>query len=353
MASNRTGPIVVTFLGTVSAVPSLTRSNSSLALRLDKDVWLFDCGEATLQQLQRSKVRIDSIRKIFITHMHSSAEPRQPLEIYGPHGLRAYIRSGLTYTYADIQNPFVVHELRCSSDPDFQSNLPRQPGERAGRDIAQGAEGVWRDILTDGRMSVSAAPILHSCPCIGYVVQEPELPPEIDPKRFMPLLKRTETSKKTIGRMMGLLRQGMSVDLSDGTKLHGPSPRPGRKIVILGDTHDPSAIAPLAHDADLLVHEATLAHLPGVDPSTKRSDEAVEERAKSRGHSTPQMAGAFAKRIDAKRLVLNHFSRRYSGGRDVRARKIMEAIGRLAEGEFGKPVECARDLDQVVVKLAN
>ncbi|KAL1699207.1 beta-lactamase-like protein [Schizophyllum commune] len=376
MAPNRTGPIVVTFLGTVSAVPSLTRSNSSLALRLDKDVWLFDCGEATLQQLQRSKVKMDSIRKIFITHMHcdhtaglipllctildsiggaKAGAGARPLEIYGPHGLRAYIRSGLTYTYADIQNPFVVHELRCSSDPDFRSNLPRQPGERAGRDIAQGAEGVWRDILTDGRMSVSAAPILHSCPCIGYVVQEPELAPEIDPKRFIPLLKRTETSNKTIGRMMGLLRRGMSVDLSDGTKLHGPSPRPGRKIVILGDTHDPSAIAPLAHDADLLVHEATLAHLPGVDPSTKRSDtyETVEERAKSRGHSTPQMAGAFAKRIDAKRLVLNHFSRRYSGGRDARARKITEAIGRLAEGEFGKPVECARDLDEVVVKLAN
>ena len=73
MASNRSGFIVVSFLGTVSAVPSLTRSNSSLALRLDKDVWLFDCGEATLQQLQRSKVRMDNIRKIFITHMHCTS----------------------------------------------------------------------------------------------------------------------------------------------------------------------------------------------------------------------------------------------------------------------------------------
>ncbi|KAI5893383.1 Metallo-hydrolase/oxidoreductase [Schizophyllum commune H4-8] len=379
-----TDPIVVTFLGTVSAVPSLTRSNSSLALRLNEDVWLFDCGEATLRQLQRSRVKMGSIRKIFITHLHadhicglipllctildsiggtagdsgaagSTANSNaHPLEIYGPRGLRAYIRSGLTYTHSFIQKPYVVHELRCPSDPDFQSALPLQPQEHEGRDIAQGEENVWRDVFTGKRLSVSAAPLLHTCPCVGYVVHEAPMPGRMNPKLYESHIKRNGITKK-VGHLYGRLSRGEAITLPDGTVLHGPPPRPGRKIVILGDTHDPSAIAPLAMDADLLVHEATLAHLPGVDPSTKRADtyESVEERAKSRGHSTPQMAGAFAKRIGAKRLVLNHFSRRYSGGRDARARNIMEAIGRLAEGEFGKPVECARDLDEFVVKLAN
>ena len=72
MPPNWTNPIVVTFLGTVSAMPSLTRSNSSLTLNLNDDVWLFDCGEATLLQLQRSSVRMGSIGKIFITHLHGT-----------------------------------------------------------------------------------------------------------------------------------------------------------------------------------------------------------------------------------------------------------------------------------------
>lgn len=61
----------ITFLGTASAQPSSTRNHSALALRLGGDVWLFDCGEATQHQVQRSKdVRLGRIRKVFITHTH-------------------------------------------------------------------------------------------------------------------------------------------------------------------------------------------------------------------------------------------------------------------------------------------
>lgn len=128
-----------------------------------------------------------------------------------------------------------------------------------------------------------------------------------------------------------------------------PPRRPGRKIVILGDTYDPSAIIPFAEGADLLIHEATNAHLPGLDLNTKETDtyETVEERAISRGHSTPQMAGKFAKRMHAKRLILNHFSARYPGDGSEESLKIMNAIGSLAAQEFGQEVMCAKDLSSV------
>lgn len=376
--------ISITFLGTASAQPSSTRNHSSLALRLDGDVWLFDCGEATQHQVQKSNVKMGKIQKIFITHTHGdhifgllpllasrlngaggmadgADDPRiqnlasnmataEPVEIYGPYGTRAYVRTGLKYTHTHLGSPYVVHELRMAHDPppaEDSSTLPLDPAELpTGRNIVQESDGTWRDIFASDALTVSAAPIYHSVPCVGYVVQERPVPGKINPAMYVPHLKRTNTPMSVLRQ----LQQGETVQLADGTVLHGPERRPGRKIVILGDTFDPSPIAALAQDADVLVHEATNAHLPGIDPDTKPSDtyEIVEERAKSRGHSTPQMAGAFAKRIGAMRLILNHFSARYAGNDDVseEAKKVMHAIRALAEQPYGdgKDVICARDL---------
>lgn len=208
----------------------------------------------------------------------------------------------------------------------------------------QPVNGIWSDIFKDDCFAVSAAPILHSAACLGYVVQEQPLPGKMDPKVYMPELERTKTPKSVLRQ----LQQGENVMLNDGvTILHGPPKRQGRKLVICGDTYDPSRLEPIAQDADLLIHEATNAHLPGIDPNTKDVEtfESVEARTKSRGHSTPQMAGRFAKRIGARCLVLNHFSARYPGNDDVdeEARKIMTGISDLAAQEYGKPVICARD----------
>ena len=114
--------------------------------------------------------------------------------------------------------------------------------------------------------------------------------------------------------------------------------------MILGDTYDPSPIANIAASPDVLIHESTNAHLPQVDPSTKSDDtlESVEARARSRGHSTPQLAGAFATRIGARKLILNHFSPRYPGNDDVNgdARKVMQAIASLAKECYDGEVVC-------------
>ncbi|KAJ7068426.1 beta-lactamase-like protein [Mycena amicta] len=373
----------LTFLGTASAMPSSTRSHSSLALRIGSDVWLFDCGEGTQRQLQRSVVKMGKISKIFVTHLHGDhvfgivplmagllngaggvtdgeEDPRQVvdvdnpvLEIYGPLGTRAYVRSNLFHTYTMLGNAYVVHELRMPEDPktgDF-TNLRRHYSESpSGRNIPQ-IDGVWRDIFSEGSISVSAGPILHSVPCVGYVVEEPSLPGKVDPQMYLPEIKRTNTPVS----VMRAIQQGKSVQLADGTVLHGPARRRGRKLVILGDTYDPSLIEPLALDPDLLIHEATNAHLPGVDHRTKDTEtyDLIEERTKSRGHSTPQMAGAFAKRIRAKTLILNHFSTKYAGDDhiDPAARAIMDTIRGLAAAVSGGEVICARDLMSYTVEV--
>lgn len=251
-----------------------------------------------------------------------------------------------------LGSPYVVHELRLPTDPpdgDF-TLLPKHVSELStGRNIAQAPDGTWPDIFKNEEVSVFAAPILHSVPSVGYVINEATVPGKMDPKKYAPHLKRTNTPLSILRR----LQQGETIELVDGTVLEGPARRPGRKLAILGDTYDPSPIAALSQDCDILIHECTNAHLPGIDPNTKAEDtyETVEERAKSRGHSTPQMAGAFARRVGAKRLILNHFSARYAGDDDVNeeSRKIMEAIRDLAAGQYGGHVLCARDLMSVNV----
>jgi ribonuclease Z len=91
---------------------------------------------------------------------------------------------------------------------------------------------------------------------------------------------------------------------------------PARKIVILGDTYDPSPIIPLCTAPSLLIHEATDAHIPReINPQYRRAPDLVLRTALARGHSIPQMAGEFAKTIGAEKLVLNHIGGRYVSAR--------------------------------------
>jgi ribonuclease Z len=284
----------------------------------------------------------------------------QPVEIYGPSGTRAYVRTGLLYTHSLLSGAYVVHELQFPNDPpDPLASQPRHAAELPGRDIQQ-IGGIWHEIYKDGAFSVSAAPILHSVPSVGFVIMEAPIPGKIDPKQYVPHLERTGTPRSA----MRQLQRGETVVLSDGTILHGPPKRAGRKFVVLGDTYDPSPIAELAMHADVLIHEATNAHLPGIDPETKPTDtySVVEERSKSRGHSTPQMAALFATRVNARKLVLNHFSSRYAGDYDPTtqhgdqrpaAKETMEAIRALAQSHFDGPVVCARDFMTVDVQRSH
>ncbi|KAF8529921.1 hypothetical protein JB92DRAFT_3092871 [Gautieria morchelliformis] len=100
---------------------------------------------------------------------------------------------------------------------------------------------------------------------------------KMDMALYRPHLLRNKAAMSLLGQ----LQAGQTVKLADNTVLQPPPRRPGRKVVILGDTHDPFPIVSLADGADILVHEATNAYLPSVDPATKVDESNISVEART------------------------------------------------------------------------
>ena len=175
----------------------------------------------------------------------------------------------------------------------------------------------------------------HGVPCVGFAIKERDKPGRVKADVAMPVIKRNSQALKDNGvrnplKLMGHLKQlqpGESMRFPDDTVLYAEDviepERPGRKVVILGDTCDASAISNLAMNCDLLIHEATNAYLHGIDDGSP-TDHRVDTM--KHGHSTPIIAGNFARHVKAKRLALNHFSSRYKGDDSEKAIVLMERI---------------------------
>lgn len=103
-------------------------------------------------------------------------------------------------------------------------------------------------------------------------------------------------------------------------------------------------------DADVLVHEATNSFLAGIDKDTDL--QAVTRDAIVHGHSTPYMAGTMAKRIRAKKLIMNHFSARYKGDPSVESLSIMMRLeGQAMKASGMKPNQVAAAWDFMVLPI--
>ncbi|XP_034026388.1 zinc phosphodiesterase ELAC protein 1 isoform X2 [Thalassophryne amazonica] len=275
----------------------------------------------------KSQLRAGRITKIFISHLHgdhvfglpgllctvslnTNPDPQQLqpcLDIYGPRGLRQFLRVALGLTGSQLLFPYAVHELEPTPDQspeEGQLSLeltadcsPLHPQERPGRTISLDPESDCYLLFEDKCFVVRAFRLFHRIPSFGFCVHECDRPGRLKTE----LLK--ELGLKP-GPLYGRLKGGEMVTLENGRVLL-PSEVledsiPGRKVCILGDCSSVLGEGPLwvCRGADILVHEATLAN--------EHHDKAVEH-----GHSTPGMAAAVAQACCARTLVLNHFSQRY------------------------------------------
>ena len=281
----------VTFLGTGGSWPTADRNTAAIAVKRGPEIILFDCGEGTQRQFQRSKLSYMQVNKIFISHLHadhflgvagliqtmSMNERRDPLFVFGPPGIED-ILAGLTR----------LGYFR----PDFKVNVS------ALKD---------RDVVQFDGYRVETRAVKHNVPNLGFALVEEMRPGRFNKPRALEL-------GVPEGRAFGTLQAGESVVLSDGCEVRpedvlGP-PRRGRKIAYSGDCVPSEAMIELAADADLLIHDSTY------------GDDYPE--ANAYGHSTSSQAAFVAKKARVSQLALTHFSARY---RDVRpllesARKV-------------------------------
>jgi ribonuclease Z len=264
------------FLGTAGSVPSARRGLPAVLVRRGGDRLLFDCGEGTQRQLLRSVGLLD-LDTIFITHFHADhwlglpgmlksfalRERSEPLTVYGPRGL-GELMGVMRVIYGRLPYALDIEEL-------------------------EPAQTVTRD----GYL-IAAVPVRHrSEGAFGYALVEEPRPGHLDAHLAAEL-------GVTPGPDFGRLQRGETVDGVKPEQVMGAT-REGRKVVISGDTAPCEALALAAHQADVLVHEATFA-------------EEERERARLTLHSTAVQAATLARDAEVRLLALTHVSARYAGG---------------------------------------
>jgi ribonuclease Z len=127
---------------------------------------------------------------------------------------------------------------------------------------------------------------------LGYVLVEEGRPGHLD-------AGLAERLGVTPGPDFGRLQRGEAVAGVTPEQVMGPA-REGRKVVLSGDTAPCEALAVAAHQADVLVHEATFV-------------EEEAERAQMTSHSTARQAATLARDAEVRLLALTHLSSRYAG----------------------------------------
>ena len=267
------------FLGTGGSVPSARRSTASVLIARGGERLMFDCGEGTQRQLQRS-LGLIQVDEIYLTHFHADhflglpgllksydlTDREAALVLYGPPGLKELLAT-LRPIVGRLGYPLELVELA--------------PGE----------------VVSHDGYEVQPFEVAHNVRASGYALVERDRPGRFD----VEAARRLGVPE---GPAFAALQRGEEVAGEDGTvrpdQVVGAD-RPGRTVVLTGDTAPSPATVAAAADAELLIHDASFA-------------EEEAQRAAETGHSTVGQAASVGREAHVKLLALVHISSRYHVG---------------------------------------
>ena len=150
------------------------------------NVYLFDCGESTQVQIQRSTLRPSCITKIFFTHLHGdhlfglpglwctlSASPfNSCLILYGPLGLREFIETTLRLSHSHLSFQYKIVELIPNSYDGIDESVIKATIENEIDDercikVNINEDGKYHLVNNEDNCSVYAVSIKHRVPTYG------------------------------------------------------------------------------------------------------------------------------------------------------------------------------------------
>ena len=274
--------IEVTFLGTVSGVPTKDRNHSALLFTHcaeKKETMLLDCGEGTQRQMLIAGVNFMDIDKIFITHWHAdhfaglipliqtmNLERRQkPLYIFAPEAER-FVADIVDMGYFGLK--FEVEAV----------NLPFEGDEP-------------HKIFETEDYEMYSIPTEHTVPSVAFAMREKDRW-NIDMAKVKKLKMKPGSWMKALKERGEAEYNGKKIKLKDLA-----SGSPGLKVVYTGDTKPCRTVEKISEGADLLIHDGTFLEL---------------EDSKGKHHADISQAAKVAKAAGVKQLILTHISRRYT-----------------------------------------
>jgi ribonuclease Z len=268
-------------LGSGGMMPLPHRYLTSVLLRREGDLFLFDCGEGTQVSLKKLNLKWKKISAIFISHTHadhvtglpgilmlsSQVDRDEPLYIYGPPKIREYVEMSRQVLDMYINYDIQVHEIADAEE-----------------------------VFTREDFAVSCFPLRHSKPCLGYTLTERERPGVFFPEK-------AEELGVPRGPMWSKLQSGESITIPEGKivppgMVMGPNRR-GRKFSYVTDTTAADTIVPNVAGSDLFICEGMF------------TDD-LEESAREKKHLTAAQAAGYARDAEVGRLGLIHYSPRYT-----------------------------------------
>jgi ribonuclease Z len=266
------------FLGTAGATPTVDRGSPAILVARGGERILIDCGEGTQRQLMRS-VGLARIEMILLTHLHgdhylglpgllktySLLGRQEPLLLFGPNGLYEMLRDAERLV-GKPRFPFLVEEVGAGT-------------------VLEAADYWLKTVSTD-----------HGLPGLAWCLEEKPRPGLFHPEWAV---ERGIVPGPDFGR----LQRGEAVIAPDGREVRPEevmeSSRPGRKVVVTGDTRPTPSVIELAAGASVLVHDSTFG-------------QSEVERALETGHSTAVEAAEVGIAAGVGTLVLTHVSSRHT-----------------------------------------
>lgn len=266
--------IDVRLLGTGGMMPLASRYLSSLLIRCEGDMTLFDCGEGTQVPMRESGWGFKRLSSIVFSHLHAdhvmgltgvlfsagNAGRTEPLTIYGPPGTLQVARA-LTIVVPGLPFEVMAQEIEAGD----RLRLPAEIELTVG-------QAHHRDRCFFYRVDRARAPGFDATKAAAAGV----------PKQLWSLLQQGE-SVQWQGRML------------DGQDFLGPERR-GVSLGFVTDTRPVPEMTDLLHAVDLLVCEGTY------------GDDADLEKAIAKTHMTFREAATIARDSRARELWLTHFS---------------------------------------------